>query len=124
MMSSFLARIYENIKMAAASNAANPRKTLAEILNVEPELLREKFHLEPFHSYDPHEKDNLAFLSPIVCLKDLELREGLRRRMEGQRSEGRIRPSGERYFKVKRLFPFSSAGDNFLSYGVWKNVRT
>lgn len=76
MMSSFLARIYENIKMAAASNAANPRKTLAEILNVEPELLREKFHLEPFHSYDPHEKDNLAFLSPIVCLKDLELREG------------------------------------------------
>ena len=62
--------------MAVASNAANPRKTLAEILNVEPELLREKFHLEPFHSYDPHQRDNLAFLSPIVCLEDLELREG------------------------------------------------
>ena len=62
--------------MAAASPSANPRKTLAEILNVEPELLREKFHLEPLHSYDPQKKDNLAFLSPIVCLEDLELREG------------------------------------------------
>lgn len=69
-------RLRKRIKMAAASNSSNPRKTLAEILNVEPELLREKFHLEPLHSYDPRKRDNLAFLSPTVCLEDLELREG------------------------------------------------
>ena len=30
-----------------------------------------------------------------------------------------IGPSFKRYFKVKGLFPFSSAGDHFLSHGVW-----
>lgn len=61
---------------AATSKRINSGTTLAEIFNVEPELLIEEFRLQPYHCYDPQEKDNLVFLSPTVCLEDLELREG------------------------------------------------
>lgn len=43
---------------------------------MDPELLQEKFHLEPRICYDPNQKENLVFLSPLVLLEDLELREG------------------------------------------------
>lgn len=54
--------------------------TLAEILNVKPELLSDKFELQPFNQpllrYSPQDKDNVVFMSPSVCLEDLELRDG------------------------------------------------
>ena len=50
--------------------------TLTKIFKVDEELLREKFGLQPYHCYDPRKKDNLVFMSPTVCLEDLELREG------------------------------------------------
>ena len=65
--------------MAAVSEfkrAATSATTLAEILGVQPDLLKEKFGLQPNQSHDPRKKDNLVFLSPTVLLEDLELREG------------------------------------------------
>lgn len=60
------------IQAQRSSNMA----TLSEITQLDPELLQEKFQLEPRISYDPNEKENLLFLSPLVLLEDLELREG------------------------------------------------
>ena len=50
--------------------------TLAEIFNLDPDLLYRKFDLEPCYRYDPGQKENLIFLSPTVLLQDLELRDG------------------------------------------------
>ena len=50
--------------------------TLSEITDLDPELLEEKFQLEPRIRYDPNRSENLLFLSPLVLLEDLELREG------------------------------------------------
>ena len=50
--------------------------TLSEITDLDPELLEEKFQLEPRIRYDPNQSENLLFLSPLVLLEDLELREG------------------------------------------------
>ena len=50
--------------------------TLSEITGLDPELLEEKFQLEPRIRYDPNQSENLLFLSPLVLLEDLELREG------------------------------------------------
>jgi len=50
--------------------------TLSDITQLDPELLEEKFQLEPRISYDPNQSENLLFLSPLVLLEDLELREG------------------------------------------------
>ena len=50
--------------------------TLSEITDIDPELLEEKFQLEPRIRYDPNRSENLLFLSPLVLLEDLELREG------------------------------------------------
>lgn len=61
--------------MAAASSKLDGT-TLTKIFKVDEELLREKFGLQPYHCYDPRKKDNLVFMSPTVCLEDLELREG------------------------------------------------
>ena len=61
--------------MAAASSKLDGT-TLTKIFKVDEELLREKFGLQPYHCYDPRKKDNRVFMSPTVCLQDLELREG------------------------------------------------
>ena len=50
--------------------------TLAEITGVERHLLRKKFQLEPQFCYDPNRSENLAFMSPLVLLKDSELKPG------------------------------------------------
>ena len=50
--------------------------TLSEITDLDPELLEEKFQLEPRIRHDPNQSANLLFLSPLVLLEDLELREG------------------------------------------------
>lgn len=50
--------------------------TLSEITEIDPEQLEEKFRLEPRIRYDPNQSENLLFLSPLVLLEDLELREG------------------------------------------------
>ena len=50
--------------------------TLSEITKLDPELLHEKFELEPRNRYDPKHSDNLEFLSPLILLEDLKLREG------------------------------------------------
>lgn len=50
--------------------------TLSEITDLDSELLEEKFQLEPRIRYDPNQSENLLFLSPLVLLEDLELREG------------------------------------------------
>ena len=50
--------------------------TLSKITKLDPELLQEKFQLEPRICYDPNKEENLLFLSPLVLLEDLELREG------------------------------------------------
>ncbi|KAL9982470.1 hypothetical protein ACROYT_G004516 [Oculina patagonica] len=50
--------------------------TLSQITRLDPELLQGKFDLEPRICYDPNQKENLLFLSPLVLLEDLELREG------------------------------------------------
>ena len=67
-------------KMATASSEEAILGTLAEILNVKPELLSNKFELQPFNEplrrYSPQDKDNVVFMSPSVCLEDLELRDG------------------------------------------------
>ena len=66
--------------MATASSEEATLGTLAEILNVEPELLSDKFELQPLNQplrrYNPQDKDNVVFLSPSVCLEDLDLRDG------------------------------------------------
>lgn len=50
--------------------------TLSEITELDAELLEEKFELEPRIRYDPSQSENLLFLSPLILLEDLELREG------------------------------------------------
>lgn len=50
--------------------------TLAEITGVERDLLRKKFQLEPQFCYDPNRSENLAFMSPLVLLKDSDLKPG------------------------------------------------
>lgn len=50
--------------------------TLSQITELDPELLEKKFQLEPRIRYDPNRSENLLFLSPLVLLEDLELREG------------------------------------------------
>lgn len=50
--------------------------TLSDITEVDSELLVEKFQLEPHIRCDPNQSENLLFLSPLVLLEDLELREG------------------------------------------------
>ena len=50
--------------------------TLAEMTGLDPDLLEEKFQLEPRIRYDPNQGENLLFLSPLVLLEDLELRDG------------------------------------------------
>ena len=50
--------------------------TLSEIVNIEEEVLDEKFQLEAWHRYHPEQKENLVFLSPTLLLEDLELRDG------------------------------------------------
>ena len=47
--------------------------TLAEITGVERDDLKKKFQLEPQFLYDPNRSDNLAFMSPLVLLRDSEL---------------------------------------------------
>ena len=61
--------------MAAASSKIDGT-TLTKIFKVDEEMLREKFGLKPYLCYDPLKKDNLVFMSPTVCLQDLELQEG------------------------------------------------
>ena len=68
-------RLFGEDNMAAASRKIDGT-TLTKIFKVDEELLREKFGLQPYHCYDPRKKDNLVFMSPTVCLQDLELREG------------------------------------------------
>lgn len=68
-------RLFGDDNMAAASSKIDGT-TLTKIFKVDEELLREKFGLQPYHGYDPRKKDNLVFMSPTVCLQDLELREG------------------------------------------------
>ena len=68
-------RLFGDDNMAAASSKIDGT-TLTKIFKVDEELLREKFGLQPYHGYDPRKKDNLVFMSPTVCLEDLELREG------------------------------------------------
>ena len=50
--------------------------TLAEIVELDGEILSEKFGLEPRFCCSPNESDNLLHLSPIILLEDLELRDG------------------------------------------------
>ena len=50
--------------------------TLTEIVNIEEEVLDEKFQLKAWHRYHPEQKENLVFLSPTLLLEDLELRDG------------------------------------------------
>ena len=50
--------------------------TLAEIVELDEEILSEKFGLEPRFCCSPNESDNLLHLSPIILLEDLELRDG------------------------------------------------
>lgn len=50
--------------------------TLSEITELGPEILEEKFNLEPRIRYDPSQSENLLFLSPLILLEDLDLREG------------------------------------------------
>lgn len=57
------------------SNIVN-MATLSQITELDPELLEKKFQLEPRIRYDPNRSENLLFLSPLVLLEDLELREG------------------------------------------------
>ena len=61
--------------MAAASSKIDGT-TLTKIFKVDEELLKEKFGLKPYLCYDPLKKDNLVFMSPTVCLQNLELQEG------------------------------------------------
>ena len=60
--------------------------TLSEITGVEEELLKSKFKLEPHFRYDPEERENLLFLSPLLLLEDLELSQ-LLQLPEGYRQE-------------------------------------
>ena len=50
--------------------------TLAKIVELDGEILSEKFGLEPRFCCSPNESDNLLHLSPITLLEDLELRDG------------------------------------------------
>ena len=50
--------------------------TLSEITEIDPGVLEEKFKLEPRIRCGPNDSDNLLFLSPLVLLEDLELKEG------------------------------------------------
>ncbi|XP_022810642.1 uncharacterized protein LOC111347682 [Stylophora pistillata] len=59
---------------AAATSSSEP--TLAGIFGIDPEVLRDKFDLEPCWRYDPNQRENLAFLSPTVLLADLKIRDG------------------------------------------------
>ena len=52
------------------------RSILAEIVELEGEILSEKFGLEPRFCCSPNDSDNLLHLSPIILLEDLELRDG------------------------------------------------
>ena len=64
--------------------------TLAEITGVERDLLRKKFQLEPQFCYDPNRSENLAFMSPLVLLKDSELKPGGREDHGPKTTLGRV----------------------------------
>ena len=104
--------------MAAASSKI-VGTTLTKIFKVDEELLREKFRLQPYHCFDPLKKDNLVFMSPTVCLEDLELREG------GWKDRGAKEVLGLLAKDILRSkdLSFPSAGDHLLSHGVWKDLR-
>ena len=50
--------------------------TLEKIVELDEEILSEKFGLEPRFCCSPNDSDNLLHLSPIILLEDLELRDG------------------------------------------------
>ena len=69
-----------NKEVTAASNHGRSRllqmATLAEITGLDSKFLEEDLGLEPRIRYDPSQSENLLFLSPLVLLEDLELRDG------------------------------------------------
>ena len=50
--------------------------TLSEITRIEQKVLESKFQLEPYFRYNPSQRENLLFLSPLVLLEDYELKQG------------------------------------------------
>lgn len=82
--------------------------TLEEITGVERHLLRKKFQLEPHFSYDPNQSENLAFMSPLVLLKDSDLKPGGYNDRGPKTTLGRIakdilEPDGHKLFQVPEL---------------------
>lgn len=82
--------------------------TLAEITGVERDDLKKKFQLEPQFCYDPNRSDNLAFLSPLVLLRDSELKPGGYQDHGPKTTLGRIakdilEPDGHMLFQVPEV---------------------
>lgn len=82
--------------------------TLAEITGVERDDLKKKFQLEPQFLYDPNRSDNLAFMSPLVLLRDSELKPGGYQDHGPKTTLGRIaknilEPEGHMLFQVPEV---------------------
>ena len=82
--------------------------TLAEITGVESDVLRKKFQLEPQFCYDPNRSENLAFMSPLVLLKDSDLKpEGYHDRgpktTMGRIAKDILEPDGHMLFQVPEV---------------------
>lgn len=82
--------------------------TLAKITGVEQDLLRKKFQLEPQFRYDPNLSDNEAFMSPLVLLKDSDLKPGGYHDRGPKTTLGRIakdilEPDGHMLFQVPEV---------------------
>lgn len=45
------------------------------MFGIDPEVLRDKFDLEPGWRYYPNQRENLVFLLPTVLLADLQIRD-------------------------------------------------
>lgn len=96
--------------------------TLAEITGIERDDLTKKFQLEPLFCSDPNRIKNVAFMSPLVLLKDSELKPGGYQDRGPKTTLGRIakdillEPNGHNY-------AFSSARSDLSTLGVRENIR-
>ena len=83
--------------------------TLAEITGIERDDLTKKFQLEPLFCSDPNRIKNVAFMSPLVLLKDSELKPGGYQDRGPKTTLGRIakdillEPNGHMLFQVPEV---------------------